>query len=75
MKDFLDVIHPNWSTTEYTQIDFNKGIKNKDVKNKMQVLRAYYSKHSGKAAGCFCFRGIVVIINWLKKEIISKNDL
>jgi len=74
--EFLDSLHPNWRSGEvYTDSMFLKTSKDKTLKAVMCNLRVYYSKYSGKQSGCFCARGIRIIIEWLiKKQNLNNNE-
>lgn len=73
--EFLDSLHPNWRTGEfYADSLFLKTSKDKAKKAIMCNVRVYYSKNSGKTAGCFCARGMRIIIEWLIKKQNLNNE-
>ena len=68
-KEYLDMLLPDWQKDAYyTDEMFNKQAKNKELKNIMSNLRIYYGKHSKRQAGCWCGRGIRLILEWLKNK-------
>ena len=73
VKEYLLLIHPNYKTKPYDDGMFLKGSKDKTIKSAMSNLRVVYSKYSGKTSGCFCKRGIAIILEWLIKLIDLKE--
>jgi hypothetical protein len=72
--EILDTLMPNWrSDSVYPDSMFLKDSKDKIKKAAMIYARSVYSKRSKKTAGCFCSRGIRIILEWLVKEV-KKNE-
>ncbi len=72
--EVLDALMPNWRIDSvYTDAMFLKDSKDKTKKTIMIAARNAYSKRSGKTPNCFCARGIRIILEWFKKEVL-KNE-
>jgi hypothetical protein len=72
--EILDALMPNWRTDSvYTDAMFLKDSKDKNKKAIMIMARAAYSKRSGKSPNCFCGRGMRIILEWFRKEVL-KNE-
>jgi len=73
--EILDALMPNWRTDSvYTDTMFAKDSKDKNKKAVMITARAAYTKRSKKTAGCFCGRGMRIILEWMVKEVLKNNE-
>lgn len=74
-KELLITIMPNWQTDPiYTEQMFLKGSKDKTIKAAMSNARVVYTKYSKKTAGCFCHKGIRIILEWLIKRVKLEEE-
>ena len=77
-EKYMDAFVPNWrltkmvsgtSTIDFTNVDYQKAVKNPLLKNEIKNVRFYFGKAFGLSPGCMCYTGINWVLNIIKYKL------